>query len=55
VSYDFRVVVTTMLRAGATAAGDGRRQPAIDGATIAENLFPNGNALGQQFKARARR
>jgi putative ABC transport system permease protein len=25
---------------------------AIIGATIAENLFPNGNALGKQFKAR---
>ena len=55
VSYDFRVVSNVPLREGryfTVQEMDAARPVAIVGATIAENLFPNGNALGQQFKAR---
>ena len=55
VSYDFRVVSNVPIKDGryfTTQEMDAARPVAIIGATIAENLFPNGNALGKQFKAR---
>ena len=55
VSYDFRVVSNVPIKEGryfTPQEMDAARPVAIVGATIAENLFPNGNALGQQFKAR---
>ena len=55
VSYDFRAVNTVTLREGryfTTQEMDAARPVAIVGATIADNLFPNGGALGGQFKAR---
>ena len=55
VSYDFRVVSNVPIKEGryfTTQEMDAARPVAIIGATIAENLFPNGNAVGQQFKAR---
>lgn len=55
VSYDYRVVSNVPVKDGryfTAAEMDAARPVAIIGATIAENLFPNGNALGQQFKAR---
>lgn len=55
VSYDFRVVSNVPIQEGryfTTQEMDAARPVAIIGATIAENLFPSGNALGQQFKAR---
>ena len=57
VSYDFRVVSNVPIRAGryfTPQEMDLARPVAIVGATIAENLFPHGNALGQQFKAQGR-
>ena len=55
VSYDFRVVSNVPIKEGryfTVQEMDAARPVAIIGATIAENLFPNGNALGRQFKAR---
>ena len=55
VSYDFRAVSSVPIKEGryfTTQEMDAARPVAIIGATIAENLFPNGNAIGQQFKAR---
>ena len=55
VSYDFRVVSNVPIKDGryfTPQEMEAARPVAIVGATIAENLFPNGNALGQQFKAR---
>ena len=55
VSYDFRVVSNVPIKEGryfTTQEMDAARPVAIIGATIAENLFPNGNALGRVFKAR---
>jgi putative ABC transport system permease protein len=55
VSYDFRVVSNVPIKEGryfTVQEMDAARPVAIIGATIAENLFPNGSALGQQFKAR---
>lgn len=55
VSYDFRVVSNVPIKEGRYFTNqemDAARPVAIIGATIAENLFPNGNALGRQFKAR---
>ena len=55
VSYDFRAVNTVALREGryfTTQEMDAARPVAIIGATIADNLFPNGGAVGGQFKAR---
>ena len=57
VSYDFRVVSNVPIREGryfTPQEMDLARPVAIVGATIAENLFPDGNALGQQFKAQGR-
>ena len=57
VSYDFRVVSNVPIREGryfTPQEMDLARPVAIVGATIAENLFPHGNALGQQFKAQGR-
>ena len=55
VSYDYRAVSNVPIKEGryfTQQEMDGARPVAIIGATIAENLFPDGNALGQQFKAR---
>ncbi|MGY3090735.1 putative ABC transport system permease protein [Hymenobacter sp. UYAg731] len=55
VSYDFRVVSNVPIKEGryfTVQEMDAARPVAIIGATIAENLFPNGNALGKEFKAR---
>ena len=55
VSYDFRVVSNVPIKDGryfTPQEMEAARPVAIVGATIAENLFPNGSALGQQFKAR---
>jgi putative ABC transport system permease protein len=55
VSYDFRAVSNVPIKEGryfTSQEMDASRPVAIIGATIAENLFPNGNAIGQQFKAR---
>jgi putative ABC transport system permease protein len=57
VSYDFRAVSNVPIKEGRYFTAqemDAARPVAIIGATIAENLFPNGNALGEQFKARGR-
>ncbi|MDQ2769554.1 MAG: ABC transporter permease [Bacteroidota bacterium] len=57
VSYDFRVVSNVPIKEGryfTPQEMDLARPVAIVGATIAENLFPHGNALGQQFKAQGR-
>ncbi|WP_046246369.1 ABC transporter permease [Hymenobacter terrenus] len=55
VSYDFRVVSNVPIKEGRYFTNqemDAARPVAIIGATIAENLFPNGSALGKQLKAR---
>ncbi|SFQ76358.1 ABC transporter permease [Hymenobacter arizonensis] len=55
VSYDFRAVSNVPVKEGryfTSQEMDAARPVAIIGATIAENLFPDGNALGKQFKAR---
>ena len=55
ISYDYRVVSNVPIKEGryfTQQEMDGARPVAIIGATIAENLFPGGSALGQQFKAR---
>ena len=55
VSYDFRIVSNVPIKEGryfTVQEMDAARPVAIIGATIAENLFPNGNALGREFKAR---
>ncbi|HEX8506412.1 MAG TPA: ABC transporter permease [Hymenobacter sp.] len=55
VSYDYRAVSNVPIKEGryfTVQEMDAARPVAIIGATIAENLFPNGNALGKQFKAR---
>jgi putative ABC transport system permease protein len=55
VSYDFRVVSNVPIKEGryfTSQEVDAARPVAIIGATIAENLFPNGGALGKQLKAR---
>jgi putative ABC transport system permease protein len=57
VSYDFRAVSSVPIKEGryfTTQEMDAARPVAIVGATIAENLFPNGSALGKQFKAKGR-
>ena len=55
VSYDFRAVSNVPIKEGryfTPQEMDAARPVAIIGATIAENLFPTGGALGKQFKAR---
>jgi putative ABC transport system permease protein len=55
VSYDFRAVSNVPIKEGryfTSQEMDAARPVAIIGATIAENLYPNGSALGQEFKAR---
>ncbi|MDO7850313.1 ABC transporter permease [Hymenobacter convexus] len=57
VTYDFRIVSNVPLKEGryfTTQEMDAGRPVAIIGATIAENLFPSGSALGREFKARGR-
>ncbi|MBT9393026.1 ABC transporter permease [Hymenobacter sp. NST-14] len=58
VSYDFRKISDVPVTEGryfTTQEIDGARGVAIVGADIAKNLFPNGSAIGQQFKARGMR
>ncbi len=58
VSYDYRAVSNVPIEQGryfTTQEMDAARPVAIIGATIAENLFPQGNALGSVFKARGQR
>ncbi|MFD2784930.1 ABC transporter permease [Hymenobacter rubripertinctus] len=58
VSYDFRKISDVPVVTGryfTPQETDGARGVAIIGADIAKNLFPNGSALGQQFKARGMR
>ena len=53
VSYDYRVVSAVPLAEGRYFTGqevDASRPVAIVGATIAQNLFPQGGALGREFK-----
>ena len=55
VSYDFRAVSNVSLKEGryfTVQEMNAARPVAIVGATIAENLFPQGQPLGRQFKAR---
>ena len=55
VSYDFRIVSNVPIAEGryfTTLEMDAARPVAIVGATIAENLFPQGNAVGREFKSR---
>jgi putative ABC transport system permease protein len=57
VTYDFRTVRNVPLKEGryfTTQEMDAGRPVAIIGAIIAENLFPNGGALGKEFKVRGR-
>ena len=57
VSYDFRVTSNVPVEQGryfTTQEMDGGRTVAIIGATIAENLFPQGGAVGRQFKTKGR-
>ncbi|MCC2545911.1 ABC transporter permease [Hymenobacter sp. BT175] len=58
VSFDFRRVSEVNIAEGRYFTPqeiDGARPVAIIGADVAENLFPNGNAVGQEFKTRGRR
>jgi putative ABC transport system permease protein len=55
VSFDYRVVSNVPVVDGryfTTQEMDAARPVAILGATIAENLFPQGNPVGRQFKAK---
>ncbi len=57
VSYDYRVVSSVPLETGRYFTNqemESARPVAIIGATIAENLFPQGVALGRDFKLRGR-
>jgi putative ABC transport system permease protein len=57
VSYEYRNVSTLTIERGryfTLQEVDGGRPVAIIGATIAENLFPDGDALGQDFKTQGR-
>ena len=57
VSYDYRNVSTVTIEKGryfTTQEVEGARPVAIIGATVAENLYPDGNALGQDFKTHGR-
>jgi len=58
VSYDYRIVSNVPVVAGryfTVQEMDAARPVAILGATIAENLFPQGNAVGRGFKAQGQR
>jgi putative ABC transport system permease protein len=57
VSYDYRNVSNVAVEQGryfTLQEIDGARPVAIIGATIAENLYPAGNAVGQEFKTKGR-
>lgn len=57
VSYDYRNVSNVAVEQGryfTLQEIDGARPVAIIGATIAENLYPSGNAIGQDFKTKGR-
>ena len=58
VSYDYRKISDVPVAQGryfTTQEVESARNVAIVGADVASALFPNGSALGQQFKARGRR
>ena len=58
ISYAYRVVSNVPIVQGryfTTQEMDAARPVAILGATIAENLFPQGNAVGREFKAQGQR
>jgi putative ABC transport system permease protein len=58
VSYDYRVVSSVPIAQGryfTVQEMDAARPVAILGAKVAENLFPHGNALGSEFKARGQK
>ncbi|RYU80085.1 ABC transporter permease [Hymenobacter persicinus] len=58
VTFDFRQVSDVPIAEGryfTTQEIDASRNVAIIGATIAENLFPYGSALGREFTARGRK
>ncbi|UOQ73541.1 ABC transporter permease [Hymenobacter cellulosilyticus] len=58
VSFDYRKVSDVPIAEGryfTTQEIDASRNVAIIGATIAENLFPNGSAIGQEFSAKGRK
>ncbi|GGG44684.1 ABC transporter permease [Hymenobacter glacieicola] len=58
VSFDFRQVSDVPIAQGryfTSQEVDASRNVAIIGADIAENLFPNGSALGQEFKTRGQK
>ncbi|UPL49241.1 ABC transporter permease [Hymenobacter sublimis] len=58
VSFDFRQVSDVPVVQGRYFTSqeiDASRNVAIIGADIAENLFPNGSALGQEFKTRGQK
>ena len=55
VSYDYRIVSSVPLEQGRYFTNqemESSRPVAIIGATIAENLFPQGDAMGREFKMR---
>ncbi|PJJ48512.1 ABC transporter permease [Hymenobacter chitinivorans] len=58
VSFDYRKVSDVPIAEGryfTSQEVDAARNVAIIGATIAENLFPNGSAIGQEFSAKGRK
>ncbi|MDB5233619.1 MAG: transporter [Hymenobacter sp.] len=58
VSYEYRIVSNVPIADGryfTTLEMDAARPVAIIGATIAENLFPQGNAVGSEFKVRGQK
>ncbi|MCB2409222.1 ABC transporter permease [Hymenobacter lucidus] len=58
VSFDYRKVSDVPVAEGryfTTQEVDAARNVAIIGATIAENLYPNGSAIGQEFKAQGQK
>ncbi|UOQ98692.1 ABC transporter permease [Hymenobacter sp. 5317J-9] len=58
VSYEYRIVSNVPIADGryfTTLEMDAARPVAIIGATIAENLFPQGGAVGQEFKVKGQK
>jgi putative ABC transport system permease protein len=57
VSYDYRIIASVPVEQGryfTVQEMDGGRPVAIIGATIAENLYPQGEPVGRQFKTQGR-
>jgi len=57
VSYDYRIIASVPIEQGryfTQQEMDGGRPVAIIGATIAENLYPQGEPVGRQFKTHGR-